>query len=97
MPRAASLRECREELGVVPDGPLDAAALLLWDDGGAAGFNVVFLVDEAVRHQPTPDPAAATEARYWPTAALPPDRVPWLDNALRAAASTDGSWYGEPF
>ena len=94
-PTSAALRECREELGVVLPGPLEARALLVYDDGGDAGFNLVFhgrLEGPAVL---VPDPAAASDARYWPQAALPEDRVPWLDGALAAGSSPKAQWYAE--
>ena len=95
-PMRAALRECREELGVVLSGPLEPRALLVYDDDGDAGFNLVFHGRLERRATLVPDPAAASDARYWPRTALPEDRVPWLDAALAAGASPKAPWYAEP-
>ena len=95
-PMHAALRECREELGVDVPGPIAARALLVYDDDGDAGFNLVFHGRLERRATLVPDPAAASDARYWPRTALPEDRVPWLDAALATRSSAMATWYAEP-
>lgn len=102
-PRAAAVRELREESGIELEGEqLEAVGLMHYLDGGG-GFNLLFAATLPERLPPTFDPLSADDAAWWPRQALPEPRVAWLDAALQRAernlASPPGPtatpWYGE--
>lgn len=101
-PLAAAVRECAEETGLALDAArVSHCATLAWDDGGAAGLNLLFGIDLEDCAAVEPDPRSASEAAWHPIGSPPADAVPWLGTALerRAAIAAlglpDAPWYGE--
>lgn len=89
-PRAAVLRETHEEVGLELDCDQLRAVGIMHYGGGGGGFNLLFAARLRDQVPPRFDPSIADAASWWPRAALPDVRVPWLDAALDLARPDDG-------
>lgn len=91
-PRAAAVREVREELGLTlaPDAIRPAALFHFAAAGG--GLNLIFRAALPGAPAPAFDPGGADAAGWWPEDSLPQPVVPWLPAAL---ARHGDDWYGE--
>lgn len=98
-PRAAAVRESREEVGLELDGKQLRAVGLFHYGRDQGGFNLIFAADVRDPLPPSFDRGSADAADWWPRTALPEPRVPWLaaaleraDRTARAGRSEDGAW-----
>lgn len=92
-PRAAAVRETREETGLELDaGQLVAVGAVHFLAGGG-GLNLLFHAPLAARTTPRFHPATADAASWWPRAELPRPVVPWLETALDLMESPE--WFVE--
>ncbi len=83
-PRAAAVRETWEEVGLEFDcDQLQAVGLMHYASNGG-GFNLLFAASLPELLRPSFDRCSADAADWWPHAALPEKRVPWLDAALES-------------
>lgn len=93
LPSATAVRELREETALeLSPAALQPVALLHYGAGGG-GLNLLFATRAGAVLEPRFDPGSADALEWWPLAALPAARVPWLDAALEAAAGP--RWYDE--
>jgi len=101
-PRAAAVRETREEIGFrLHSAQLRAAGLMHYASEGG-GFNLLFAAMLEAQRIPQFDRTIADAAQWWPKASLPRARVPWLDAALALDAAAErmspgaaAHWYVE--
>lgn len=61
----ALYRECREELGIVPDGALKLATYIFESDRERELINAFGIVVDADAFNPVVDPVEIDEARFW--------------------------------
>jgi len=92
-PRAAAVRETREEVGLDLDASQLAAVGAVHFLAAGGGLNLLFHAPLTKRVTPRLHPGTADAAAWWPQGELPRPVVPWLETALELLGSPQ--WFVE--